>query len=473
MNIKSAILLLTVATLAAGQIQASGNVAANTATTLPFSNTGLPIFNPLVTVLPSLNVTSSTAGKITITVNTASVNTILTSAQSTGFAGGLNVDANGNLGGVFANAAFTGSLTGATNLFGSISNALSSLSLAITFTDGNNNPAATTLTISGSFGTLAASGTLQVGLFASANDYTAVNGNSGSASANANVYGAVPYSISAGGQTYTYTLNIPASGSLNNIFIKPFDPTQAKASNNGATAASSGSSSFSTASFVPVALGYDFNLQGGQQYAFGNNIQVTPSASSGSTAGTLNVKFNGLFNGAVGGNASASHAPNAASGSTSNYVFLSGSYQFTGSNNANNVIQFTSAPSTTNNLFTNATAGANAAATVSTTAVGQAINAGKLTLSWFKSTATGAAETGATWVKVASTSTYDATAGVKVYATVSSYSQWTVASADAGSGTNSTSVSGTVNPTGNNGVASGLQYTLATLLFSALLLVAF
>ncbi|PRP79139.1 hypothetical protein PROFUN_11695, partial [Planoprotostelium fungivorum] len=124
MNIKSALLLLTVAALAAGQIQASGNVAANTATTLPFSNTGLPIFNPLVTVLPSLNVTSSTAGKITITINTASVNTILTSAQSTGFAGGLNVDANGNLGGVFANAAFTGSLTGATNLFGSISNAL-------------------------------------------------------------------------------------------------------------------------------------------------------------------------------------------------------------------------------------------------------------------------------------------------------------------------------------------------------------
>ncbi|PRP80807.1 hypothetical protein PROFUN_11222 [Planoprotostelium fungivorum] len=441
---KAAFLLLAIFALASAQLLSATSTQTVTAGNSANFKLGGTLAG-LTAVLPSVDITSNVSGSITVTLTVSAVDSILNSAGAVGFSGGLNLNANNA--GVFADASFASSLSG---IFGSISNALlTGLSLSVKC----NGPA--TITISGSFGALAASG--QVGLFVATTDYTTTTTTSGGSSTtttgSAQVYGAVPYSIAAGGQTYTYTLNVPASGNLNNIVIKPFTPAKAASSNNGGTAASTGSGSFSTAAFIPVALGYDFNLQGGQQYAFGNNIQVTPTASSGSAAGTLNVKFNGLLTGSSGSGAdtTASQPPN--NGAKSN-LFLSGSYQFTGSSNTNNVIQFSAPASSSATLFTNVTVnGATSqASSVSVAAAGEAVAAKKVALSWFKSTAAGAAATGSAWVKVASTSTYDASAGLKVYATVSSYSQWTVAADSA---------------------ANGLQYAVGTLLMCALLVLSF
>ncbi|PRP79137.1 cell wall surface anchor family protein [Planoprotostelium fungivorum] len=458
MNTKLALLLCVFAAFVAADLSGSAQVTANgNAASAPL--TGDVILAPL---LPTLSVTSNATGTVTFSLKTVNLFTIISNtANGFTFSGGISFDASGNSNGasgsagVFANAGFAGGVTGILNIAAN----LLALQLDVSFKDSNGNNAAAQLTVSGTFAKLAANGNLQVGLFASSSDSVSSGGSSASTSSSATVAGAVPYSINTDG-SYSYTVIVPAQTTT--FLIKPFDATQAKSSNNGATAASSGSSSFSTSGFIPVALGYDFNLQGGQQYAFGNNIQVTPSASSGS-AGTLKVQFNGFLNGAsttgnTGSTSSQSKPPNSASASTGSNLFFNGYYQFTGSSNANNVIQF-SAPASNTNLFTNSTTSTSGSNSTSTSAsasvnsVGQAVAAGQAKLSWYKSTASGSAEAGATWFRQASTSTYSASAGLKVYASVSSYSQWTVAS--------------------SNGAATALQYAIGTLLLSALLVISF
>ncbi|PRP80816.1 cell wall surface anchor family protein [Planoprotostelium fungivorum] len=475
MNTKLALLLCLFAAFVAADLSGSVQVTAN-GNAASASLTGDVILAPL---LPTLSVTSNATGTVTFTLKSANLFTIISNtANGFTFSGGVSFDASGNSNGasgsagVFANAGFAG---GITSLLNSIAN-LAVLELDITFKDGNGNAAAAQLTVSGTFAKLAANGNLQVGLFASSSDSVSSGGSSASTSSSATVAGTVPYSINTDG-SYSYTVVVPAQTTA--FYVKPFDATQAKSSNNGGTAASSGSGSFSTSGFIPIALGYDYNLQGGQQYAFGNNIQVTPTASSGS-AGTLKVQFNGFLNGASttgssGSTSSQSKPPNSASASAGSNLFFNGYYQFTGSSSANNVIQF-SAPASSTNLFTNTTTSTSgstsnsASASASVNSVGQAVAAGQAKLSWYKSNASGSAEAGASWVRQASTSTYSASAGLKVYASVSSYSQWTVASDNGGSSTNS---SGSVINTVTKGSASGLQYTLVTLLISALFIAAF
>jgi len=389
-------------------------------------------------VLPSLSISSNATSSITITLSVGNVlnvlSGILNSATSVNFAGGLSVKSDGTNTGanIFANANFNSAL-------GSVlTNALSLNAISLTI--ASSNPVQ--LTITGTTGNIAASGNanLNVGLFTAYNDNAL--GTSSSGSSSTTVTGTVPYSIAADGKTYTYTLNVPSGGSANVVtgaatngittFFKPFDTTQAKSANNGGSASASGSSSFSTNGFIPAVFGYDFALTGGQQYAFGNNIQVTPTASSGSQ-GTININNVGSFSNAINVGGSSSGNSAAPSAVTNSGTYFNNYYQISGSG-SNNVLQWSSTPSDpswTGSAFTsvNGSAASSTSTSASGAAVAAAAQAKGTTYSWYKSsTSAGASAAASSWSKVSSTSSANVNTGITVYATTNSYSQWTVAS---------------------------------------------
>jgi len=315
---------------------------------------------------------------------------------------------------LFAGLKFAGGATGST---ASIFSGLSLLNtVAVSFTLSSTQPTALYITVNTPTLLVAGNANVKLAMLAGFNDAnTNANAN---ANANANVYGAL--AVTVDGTSNTYTIPVGYQGPL---YLAAIDTTKTQSNTTasaGTTSTSNGAAAFNfNNQFYPVSYASKFELTNGQQYAFGNNILVTPNngATSGS-AGNLNITYIGTFAGSSNGAiSSASNAPNVAGG-----VF-NGYYQFAGSSNTN-IIQFRlSAAQSANGLFRYANG------TTVNTATWLAGTAGK-TVSWFKANkeATASAAAG-DWQRVsssASTSSNNGANNVNVFASVNSYSQWTV-----------------------------------------------
>jgi len=284
----------------------------------------------------------------------------------------------------------------------------------------------------------------------------AANGQTG-----ATFYGAVALSIS--GNVYTYTIPINTANAVQNLYLTGLDALQALSASTSAsvgasasTNANGGSAVFNAnananaaAKLFPITYNTAFPVVANVQYSYGKNIQVAPLVNGTTLSVALNNNF--AANGAASGSgSSAISAPPA----TSNGGYFNGNYQFSGSSNANNVIQWSA---DSNAQFTSSAGATYTAAQAS--AAAQFANAA----SWYKSTqAAGSATTSASWSQVSSYRS-NVNGKVTVWAQVQSYSQWTVAA----STNNSTA---TQNGSSTTGSASNVQICVAAV-FAALALV--
>jgi len=314
----------------------------------------------------------------------------------------------------FAGLKFAGGATGSTaSIFSSLS---LTNTVALSFTVTSSQPTAIYITVNTPTLLVAGNANVKFAMLAGFNDAnTNANAN---ANANANVYGAL--AVTVDGTSNTYTIPVGYQGPL---YLAAIDVTKTQSNTTasaGTTTTNNGAAAFNfNNQFYPVSYASRFELTNGQQYAFGNNIIVTPNngATSGS-AGNLNITYIGTFAGSANGAiSSASNAPNVDGG-----VF-NGYYQFAGSSNTN-IIQFRlSTTQAANGLFRYANG------TTVNTATWIAGNAGR-TISWYKANkeATASAAAG-DWQKVSSSSSSSSNNGVNnfnVFASVNSYSQWTV-----------------------------------------------